>query len=77
MVVSEDSERYLEHCFPELTIGTDPPRDRPPMFHPEPGRRHRQIAAVPTKRPEELRQLIDVLTARGVLAGWDSSASSR
>ena len=34
----------------------------PAIFHPEPRLRTRQIAAVPTKRPAELRQLIDVLT---------------
>jgi len=70
MVVSEDSERYLRYCFPDLTIGRIRHSLDGGIFHPEPARRTRQIAAVPTKRAAELRQLIDVLTARGVLAGW-------
>ena len=70
MVVSEDSERYLRYCFPDLTIGRIRHAIDPAIFRPEPALRTRQIAAVPTKRPAELRQLIDVLTARGVLADW-------
>jgi hypothetical protein len=70
MVVSEDSENYLRYCFPDLTIGRIHHVVDPAIFHPEPGLRTRQIAAVPAKRPAELRQLIDVLSARGVLAGW-------
>ena len=70
MVVSEDSEDYLRYCFPDLTIGRIRHAIDPAIFHPEPRLRTRQIAAVPTKRPAELRQLIDVLTARGVLADW-------
>ena len=61
---------YLRYCFPDLTIGRIRHAIDPAIFHPEPGLRTRQIAAVPTKRPAELRQLIDVLTARGVLADW-------
>ena len=70
MVVSEDSEHYLRYCFPELTIGRIRHALDPAIFHPVPGRRTRQIAAVPAKRPAELRQLIDVLSARGVLRDW-------
>ncbi len=68
--MSEDSEDYLRYCFPDLTIGRIRHAIDPAIFHPEPRLRTRQIAAVPTKRPAELRQLIDVLTARGVLADW-------
>jgi hypothetical protein len=70
MVVSEDSERYLRYCFPDLTIGLIRHALDPTIFHPAPARRTRQIAAVPAKRPAELRQLIDVLSARGVLGDW-------
>ena len=70
MVVSEDSEDYLRYCFPDLTIGRIRHAIDPAIFHPELPLRTRQIAAVPTKRSAELQQLIDVLTARGVVADW-------
>jgi Glycosyl transferases group 1 len=70
MVVSEDSQHYLRYCFPDLTIGRIRHVIDPTIFHPEPRLRRRQIAAVPAKRPAELRQLIDVLAARGVLGEW-------
>jgi glycosyltransferase involved in cell wall biosynthesis len=69
MVVSEDSEHYLRYCFPDLTIGRIRHSLDSTIFHPA-GGWARQIATVPAKRPAELRQLIDVLSARGVLGDW-------
>jgi hypothetical protein len=70
MVVSEDSERYLRHCFPGLHVARVHHSLDPSVFRPDPGARTRLVSAVPTKRPRDLRQLLDVLGVRRALDGW-------
>jgi len=71
MVVSEDSRRYLEHCFPGLRVARVRHAIDSGVFHPDPSGRRRQVAVVPTKRPHDVTQLLAVLEARDALSGWD------
>lgn len=69
LVVSEDSKRYLEYAFPDLSI-----------FHVHPGlsagfscsgKKKKQIAFMPRKHIEEVRQVVNILKYRGALTGWE------
>jgi len=71
VVVSEDSRRYVEHCFPDLAVHEVRHAIDPAVFRLGDGARRRQVAVVPTKRPHDLTQLLAVLGARDALRGWD------
>jgi hypothetical protein len=66
--VSEDSRRYLGYAFPGAAVYR--------VIHSIPGvfsykaTNKRLITFMPRKNPEEARQVLNVLHARGALAGW-------
>ena len=69
MTVSEDSEELLRLGFPDLPVHRCRPVVDARVFHPgeSPGRR--ALAYVPTRRRDELHQLLHLLRAQGI--DWD------
>jgi len=70
LVVSEDSRDYLSYAFPGLDVGHIHQRIDRDIFHLDLASRRKQIAVMPRKRPQDYRQVLGMLTSRGVLDGW-------
>jgi glycosyltransferase involved in cell wall biosynthesis len=68
IVVSEDSKRYLEYMFPALPVHRVRLCINPSLFFPAP--KKRQIAVMPRKNMEDLKQVLNALALRGALDGW-------
>ena len=70
VVVSKDSEEYMNYVFPEIAlyrihIGIDN------MIFNYQENKKKQIAYMPRKLNEDAIQIINILGQRGVLKGWD------
>jgi glycosyltransferase involved in cell wall biosynthesis len=70
LVVSNDSKQYLEYVFPGLPVhhiryGIDPS-----LFYYQPDKK-RQIAFMPRRNAEDVRQAVNALNYRGALHGFD------
>jgi glycosyltransferase involved in cell wall biosynthesis len=68
VVVSEDSRDYVTYAFPQVTVRRIWYSIDPNLFHPEPDRAWR-IAFMPRKNAQDVRQVLHLLSARGVLDG--------
>jgi glycosyltransferase involved in cell wall biosynthesis len=67
--VSEDNAAYLRHAFPGLQVrrihyGIDP------LFAPR-GPKRRAIAYMPRKNADDAVQVLNILSCRGALNGWE------
>lgn len=70
VVVSDYIRRYLSYAFRDLdvhrvVVGVDAT-----LFHPNDAPRSRQVSYMPRRMPEHLEQLLNILTVRGTLDGW-------
>jgi len=67
--VSDDNRRYLKHAFPGFDV------DRVHYSFDSstlrPGLKRRQVAYMPRKRSDDVRQVLGILHARGVLNSWE------
>ena len=73
LVVSEDSRAYLSHVFPGLWIHRLRYGIEPSLFRYE-AQKKRQIAFMPRRNREAVRQVINALNYGGVLQGFDLAA---
>ena len=71
IVVSEDSQQYLEYAFPDLRITRLHHWIDSDLFYLDPTARRRKITTMPRKRPDDFAQVVAILTARRALAGWE------
>jgi len=69
MAVSQDSEDLLRFAFPGIPVTRCRPVVDADIFHPSIGPRQRAFAYVPSRRPDELNQVLHLLRASGV--DWD------
>lgn len=72
MTVSEDSAELLALAHPETRIDIARPVVDAQIFHRDDRERTNTIAYVPTRRAEELNQVLHILRARGV--SWELKA---
>ena len=70
VVVSEDSQRYLNHAFPRLTVFRVHNSINPSLFSYEATKR-KQICYMPRKHKEDAQQVLNILNLRDALAGFD------
>jgi hypothetical protein len=68
IVVSEDSRRYLEYVFPKMPIYRIRYSINPKLYFPE--QKKKQIAVMPRKNLEDVKQVLHNLSCRGALQGW-------
>jgi hypothetical protein len=66
IVVSEDSRRYLSHCFPRLPLHRIRYSVDPTLFY-YPKAKQKQIAFMPRKSLEDAQQIINILKFRRAL----------
>jgi hypothetical protein len=71
LVVSDDSERYLQLAFPSLRIRKIQHHIDAGIYHGTRGVRAQRIVAMPRKREADLAQLLGLLRQPGVLDGWE------
>jgi hypothetical protein len=70
ITVSEDSVSYLNHAFPKARVLRIRPGIDPALFFPGAAKKP-QIAFMPRRRPEEARQVFNILKFRGQLEDFD------
>jgi len=68
IVVSEDSRKYLQHVFPNLSIHRIRYSIDPKLYFPQ--EKKRQICFMPRKNVEDAKQVLYILRYRKKLAGW-------
>jgi len=68
IVVSEDSKQYLEYVFPKMPVHRIRYRIDPELYFPQP--KKRQIAVMPRKNLEDVKQVLHGLRCLGALDGW-------
>lgn len=73
LTVSADSRRYLAYAFPEAPLFRIRPSIDPAVFYPAPGKLD-QIAYMPRKFSEDIRQVLNLLKFRGVLQEYRLAA---
>lgn len=66
IVVSEDSEHYLRCAFPDIPIFRTVYGIDPNLFYYESAIKKDQIAFVPARNPDEAKQVLCILTNRGM-----------
>jgi glycosyltransferase involved in cell wall biosynthesis len=66
IVVSEDSQRYLRHAFPDLPVYRIHNAINTHVFRYQREKKH-QICYMPRKHPEDAVQVLGILNARGML----------
>lgn len=72
LVVSEDSRRYLQFAFPQLTVDRVHNWVNADLFaYREPSAKRPQICFMVRKHPEDALQVINILKFRGALDGID------
>jgi hypothetical protein len=70
IVVSDDSQRYLNHAFPSHPVFRMHYSVDPTKFYDEPNKL-RRIAYMPRKKTEDAAQIISILRFRGLLDGFE------
>lgn len=71
IVVSEHNKRYLEYAFEGLVVHRVVNGVNAALFHPNDSPRLRRIAYMPRRMPHHLEQVINILSERGALEGWE------
>lgn len=66
LTVSTDGAELLDLAFPDVSIGVARNVIDPKVFRPRTQAGARRVAYVPTRRTEELHQLLHILRARGI-----------
>jgi hypothetical protein len=71
LTVSQDSAQLLRYAFPGHTVSVARPVVDDGLFHPSGELPARRIAFLTHRRTQEREQLLHLLRAHGVLAGWE------
>jgi glycosyltransferase involved in cell wall biosynthesis len=71
LVVSEDNARVIEYIFPGMRVRRVRPGLDQALHHPPAGAKRRRIVYMPRKRAREATEVLELLTLRGVLDGWE------
>lgn len=71
LVVSHDNAEYISFAFPELTVAQVRNCIDPDVFHRPKRPAGRRMGLMPRKRPDDVRQVLRLLAARGSLDGWE------
>lgn len=75
LTVSTDGANLLRMAFPRVLVATVRNVVDKRVFHPAPGRPRKKVAYVPSRRPEELDQLLHLLNARQEFSAGEWSLS--
>ena len=77
LTVSQDSAALLRYGFPSMAVSIARPVVDGSVFHPSDAMRGRRIAYLTHRRPQEREQLLHLLRAHGLPAGWELVPISR
>ena len=69
IVVSEDSEQYMEYAFAGLHVYRIRYSIDPKFFYPQP--KKKQICLMPRKNADDVNAVLCTLQCRGALEGWE------